>query len=161
MAVTIDITVTGKGNLTFDFTNKRITADIGFDDLTAQELANAIRDAEDELHSETFDKIADMTGKGFLGSGKTTGILIELLEWDIVSAKTSGSFIVKDGSVVETTAGVNIFGLNNLCSQINMVEVNGIIFTTGGSALTTEEHNKLFENNEVVKDTNDMVLWKQ
>lgn len=144
MSVIIDITVPTKGDLEFNFTNSVITAENTINDLTAQELANAIRYAEEELLAMSFDSIAKMAGKSDLGSSVVTGIVIELLGWKIVSGKSSGSFTLKDGTITETSSGTEVFDINTLVSQINLATVGGIITSTG-SGLSTEEHSQLME----------------
>jgi hypothetical protein len=141
MAVIINIDVPGKGVLEFDFTNSLITASNTIDSLTAQELANAIRDAEDELREVAiaFDGIAIMSGKADIGD-VYTAIVIELLnDWQIVSGKSSGSFIVQDGTVIRTATAGQIFAINNNVSQINLMAQAGVIATVAGSTVTWDD----------------------
>jgi len=141
MATTINITIPDKGDVFFSFEDKLITADNTIDEITAQELANAIRDAEDDLLGQHFDKIADMAGKTAIGGDVATGIIIELLGWSIVSAKTSGSFTLKDGTIIGTGVAGDVFSANENVSQVNLMTQAGVITTTvGGSGLSTEEH---------------------
>ena len=142
MAVTLDVVIPAKGDLEFDFTNKVMTAKTGIDSLTAQELVNAQREAEAELLGLRFDVIGSISGKVTIEGATATGIVNEFLDWFIVSGKSSGSLIIKSGTTVKTGAGGLIFETNNLVSQINILEVNGTVVSSG-SALTPEEHDKL------------------
>jgi len=139
----INIAVPAKGDLEFDFSTSIITADTNIDALTAQELANALRDAEDELIATQYDKIADMSGKNTLEAGILTGIVIELLGWLITSAKTSGSFILQSGTIIETNAGTNCFASNPLVNQINLAQVGSTIVE---GALTSDESTTLLDS---------------
>lgn len=139
MANIIYITVPTKGYLEFDFTNSLITAEDTINVLTAQELANAARNAEDELMALNYPQIVSMAGKTEINpAGLFTGIVIELLGWFIVSDKTSGSFTVQDGTVIKTGAAGNIFAANNLVTQQNILEVGGTITVVEVSGIGQE-----------------------
>ncbi len=139
MAVIINITVPTKGNLEFDFTNSLITAQDTIDTLTNQELANAIRDATEELVALAFPHIANMSGKTDLGNSVFTGIVIELLnDWKIVTSKTTGTFTVLDGTTLRTASAGEIFAINNTTTQINLMTQSGTISVTG-SGVTPED----------------------
>ncbi len=145
MAVTIDIAIPAKGDVEFDFTSSVITADNSIDSLTAQEITNAIRDTEEELRAMTFSKVADITGKADLGGSVETGIVVELLDgWKIASDKSSGTFVVQDGTVVETTAGTNIFDTNANVTLINLAQVGGVLVVSG-SGVTAGDKTDIIE----------------
>ncbi len=139
----INVAVPAKGDLSFDFSASVITAEDTIDSLTAQELANALRDAEDELIAEQYPKIANMSGKNTLEAGILTGIVIELLGWLITSGKTSGSFILLSGTIIETVAGTNCFASNPLVNQINLAQVGSTIVE---GSLTSEESTTLLDS---------------
>ena len=144
MAVILTIAVPAKGNLDFDFTNQVITAQTGIDILTAQELVNATRDVEEELQALCFDVPSAISGKVTIEGSTASGIIMELLDWFIVSGKASGSFILKNGTIVKTGAGGEVFEANPSVSQINILEVGSTVVTvSSGSGLSTEEHDKL------------------
>lgn len=63
----------------FDPVNRIITVLAPATEITVQELINAIRDWEDD-HLE-WDKVADATGKDYLGAGLYTAITVKLLNW--------------------------------------------------------------------------------
>jgi len=63
----------------FDPVNRIITVLAPDTEITIQELINAIRDWEDD-HLE-WDKVADATGKDFIGAGLYTAITVKLLNW--------------------------------------------------------------------------------
>jgi hypothetical protein len=66
-------------NFHFDPINRIITVLAPDTEITVQELINAIRDWEDD-HLE-WDKVADATGKDYLGAGLYTAITVRLLNW--------------------------------------------------------------------------------
>jgi hypothetical protein len=66
-------------NFHFDPINRIITVLAPDTEITIQELINAIRDWEDD-HLE-WDKVADATGKDYLGAGLYTAITVRLLNW--------------------------------------------------------------------------------
>jgi hypothetical protein len=66
-------------NFQFDPINRIITVLAPDTEITIQELINAIRDWEDD-HLE-WDKVADATGKEYLGAGLYTAITVRLLNW--------------------------------------------------------------------------------
>jgi hypothetical protein len=63
----------------FDPVNRIITVLAPDTEITVQELINAIRDWEDD-HLE-WDKVADASGKDYLGAGLYTAITVRLLNW--------------------------------------------------------------------------------
>jgi hypothetical protein len=63
----------------FDPVNRVITVLAPDTEITVQELINAIRDWEDD-HLE-WDRVADATGKDYLGAGLYTAITVRLLNW--------------------------------------------------------------------------------
>jgi hypothetical protein len=63
----------------FDPINRIITVLAPDTEITVQELINAIRDWEDD-HLE-WDKVAEATGKDFIGVGLYTAITVKLLNW--------------------------------------------------------------------------------
>jgi len=139
MATIIDIVVPTKGTLEFNFNTSLITAEDTIDTLTAQELANAIRDAEDDLIAETFKGIASMDGKTDIGNSVYTGIVIELLnDWMIVSAKTSGAFTLVDWTVIKTGLAWQVFAANPAVTQINTMTQSGAIALVEVSSIAQE-----------------------
>jgi hypothetical protein len=63
----------------FDPINRIITVLAPDTEITVQELINAIRDWEDD-HLE-WDKVAEASGKDFIGAGLYTAITVKLLNW--------------------------------------------------------------------------------
>lgn len=67
----------------FDKINRIITVKAPATEITCQELINAIRDWEDELENMDMPKIADASGKDYLGGGLYTAITVKLLGWKL------------------------------------------------------------------------------
>lgn len=132
MSVTVD-------NLTFDFDTKLIEVQaIRGATLTAQDLINAIRQAEVTDEGMGYDKIADASGKDSLGGSTSVGITVNLLDWQIkwyagtYQAAISGGNVVGGvgGNVIDYTAGVQV-----LLTQ----SANSTLIESGTSGLTPEE----------------------
>jgi hypothetical protein len=99
------IEVPDKGLLTFLYEEQIISVEDTITSLTAQELINAIREAEECVIGELHTKIATADGKTSLGSGVQTGITVILLEgWVIYSTLSSGRFTLEGGNVVRHDA---------------------------------------------------------
>lgn len=129
--------------LAFDFINKIINITSPQQSLLMQDLINEIRDAEASEEGIVHGQIASASGKNSLGGGVFTGITVELLNnWQL--KPYVGSYICEIGGgnitggilgkPVAYSAGVNVQILQSAAATV---------VSTGGSALTTEEHNKL------------------
>jgi len=127
----------------FDFTSQLIEITEPQVTVDIQDLINSIRTAEASEEGITYEKIADASGKESLGGSVSVGITIELLDWqlhfwegDDYTATVSGGNLVGGvaGDSIAYTAGVQVIIIQSAASTV--VE-------TGGSALTTEEHNQL------------------
>lgn len=127
----------------FDFYNQKIDITSPQTDVTVQDLLNSIRDAEYSTLGMGYPKIADATGKDNLGGGVTTGITLTLVpNWQVrfwagtyVASITGGNLVGGlGGEPVAFTAGVQVKLLQSAASTL---------VVSGGSALTTDEHNKL------------------
>ena len=112
-------------------------------DVDIQTLLNEIREQEESVLGMSFPKIADATGKDDLGGGVTTGITLTLQpnwqlkfwEGEYIASITGGNLVggdTTDGPIAYTP-GV----------QVKLIQSAASTLVTGGSALTTEEHNKL------------------
>jgi hypothetical protein len=91
----------------FDPVNRIITVLAPDTEITVQELINTIRDWEDD-HLE-WDKVADATGKDFLGAGLYTAITIRLLNWRLKFEDRSEptACIVRGGNLLAVDAQGN------------------------------------------------------
>jgi len=134
--------------LEFNFHTQIIDVTTPQDEVLVQDLLNAIRDQEDSTLGIAYPKIADAAGKEDLGGGVSTGITITLYpDWQLkfwqgdYTATIKGGNVVggKDGDPVAYTAGV----------QVLLVQSAASTLVTGGSALTTEEHDKLMTGLDV------------
>lgn len=126
----------------FDFYTQIIDITSPQVDVVVQDLLNEIRDAEYSELGMSFPKIANATGKDDLGGGVVTGITLTLEpNWQLrfwpgnYTASITGGNLVggNAGNPIAYTAGV----------QIRLVQSAASTLVTGGSALTTDEHNKL------------------
>ena len=116
--------------------------------VVVQDLLNLIRDSEDSFLGMAHPKIADATGKDDLGGGVQTGITITLYpDWqlrfwsDNYTATISGGNLVGGlgGDPIAYTAGVQVVLFQSAASTL----------VSGGSAMTTEEHDKLMTGLDV------------
>jgi hypothetical protein len=145
MAVTYTYTGTDD-TIVIDFTNQEINVGSGFDTLEVQEVNDAIREAEASAIGCAFSSICDTSGKESLDvtNGVTVGITLELLEsWLIYSEKTSGTFRVIGGNLLQSGGG-DPFKPNPLVTYINIQSAaSTIVQVSTGSGLSTAEHNQL------------------
>ncbi|OGJ21907.1 MAG: hypothetical protein A2804_01735 [Candidatus Pacebacteria bacterium RIFCSPHIGHO2_01_FULL_46_10] len=119
-----------------DVTNPQATVVI-------QDLINEIRTQESSATGMAYPKIADAGGKDDLGGGVSTGITVTLYpDWQL--RFWAGSYIA------DITGGNLVGGLGgNPFAYVAGVQIKVIqsaastIVTSGGSALTTAEHDKL------------------
>lgn len=138
-------TVSGKGDLKFYWDNQEIYADTFIDDITAQELLDAIREVEDSPRGILHGKIADAAGKEDLGGGIAVGITLTLLEsWVIYSEKSSGFFTVKDGNIIRHDATTPFKANGSITYQQILIQGATIVTVNSGSGLSTAEHDQLF-----------------
>lgn len=117
-------------------------------EVSAQELANEIRYAEDNFTGMAYHHIANMAGKEDLGGGVITGITIELLpDWQIrfwegtYTAKITGGNIIGglNGNPIAYTPGVQVLIIQSASSTL--------VYGSGG--LTQAEHDKLMTGLDV------------
>jgi hypothetical protein len=125
-----------------DVTNPQTT-------VVVQDLLNEIRTQEISNTGMAYPKIADATGKDDLGGGVSTGITLSLQpNWQLrfwagnyVADITGGNLVGGlSGNPFAYTAGVQIKVIQSAASTI---------VTSGGSALTTQEHDKLMSGLDV------------
>ena len=136
----------------FDFQNTLIEITSPQTDVDIQELIDEIRTAEATTEGMAYAKIANAAGKESLGPGITVGITVEL--------QNGWQLHFWEGAYVATIAGGNLVGgpAGNPVAYTNDVQVvlvqsaNATIVSTGGSALTQEEHDELFAIADTVWD---------
>lgn len=138
------VDIPGKDFIVFNYTSQIIRVPSTISVLTAQELIDAIREAESYDGGMLFNKIANATGKDALSGSVLIGITLTLLEnWKILSDKTSGFFTVQDGNIIRHDA-TTPFAPNNYITYQQILIQGGVIANTNtGSGLSTDEHNKL------------------
>lgn len=90
-----------------DFNNSRIDMTDPTNDVTVQELVNAIRAAEDSPVGINYPGVADLSGKEDLGGSVYVGITMKLLNWKLrfpgrgsptVCTVTKGNVVAVDGA---------------------------------------------------------------
>jgi len=132
----------------FDFSAQIIDVTTPQVDVVVQDLVNEIRVQEASALGMAFPKIADATGKDDLGGGVRTGITLTLQpDWQLrfwlgnYTASITGGNLVGglNNNPIAYTAGV----------QVRLVQSAASTLVSGGSALTTEEHNKLMSGLDV------------
>jgi hypothetical protein len=128
----------------FDFQNTLIEITSPQTDVDIQELIDEIRTVESSAQGIAYPRIANAAGKESLGAGVEVGITVELLNgWQLhfwagsYTATIAGGNLVGGpaGDPIAYTAGVQVVLIQSAASTI---------VSTGGSALTQEEHDKLF-----------------
>lgn len=129
---------------TFDYVNTIINMDgEPSQDVTIQSLINSIATAEASEQGILNDQIADREGKTDLGGGVTVGITVELLgNWQL--KWPAGNYVAKvtEGNLVGGPSGDPI-AYSAGVQQLVIQSAASTIVTTGGSALTTAESERL------------------
>jgi hypothetical protein len=127
----------------FDFNTNIIEIQNPYISVDIQELVNAVRTAEATSVGIGYPQIGNATGKQSLGESVYVGITLELLNnwqlhfWaDSYIAKVSGGNLVGGlaGDPIAYSADVQVLLIQSAASTR---------VVTGGSALTTSEHDKL------------------
>lgn len=135
--------------VTFDRLTKIIEVEAPATEIEVQDLANAIQQWQSLQENLDIPQVATASGKTKLSTGVVVGITLELLDnWQLKFEDRPGpswvQCVVKEGNLV---GGI----LENPIATSTFVQVKLIqsaaatIVTTGGSALTAEEHDKLMD----------------
>jgi hypothetical protein len=137
-------TIPGKGLVTFLFDSQIISCQNTINTLTAQELLNALREAEDSTVGLGYTKIADATGKDPLSLTVAVGITLTLLEnWTVYSQKSSGIFTLENGNIIRHDATTPFYPNTNVVYQSMLIQGGVIAVISSGSGLSPEESAKL------------------
>jgi hypothetical protein len=136
----------------FDRLNKIIEVEAPATEVEVQDIANAIQQWQSSQENLDVPQVAKFSGKTELSSGVVVGITIELLDnWQIKFEDRTGpewtQCVIKEGNLVggisENPIATSTF------VQVKMIQsAAATIVTTGGSALTDEEHDKLMVTSE-------------
>jgi hypothetical protein len=135
--------------LLFDKINKVITIEDTTDEITIQNLLNAVRQWEDELSSMDIGQVASAAGKEPLGGGVVVGITLTLLDnWRLafeardgptyVQCKVSGGNLVgthPDG-VIYPTAFTQV--VMTASSSATLQELGAIQYSSFGGGVTLD-----------------------
>ncbi|MHA2044726.1 MAG: hypothetical protein ACW99G_08020, partial [Candidatus Thorarchaeota archaeon] len=128
----------------FDFQNTLIEITSPQTDVDIQELIDEIRTVEASDLGMAYPKIANASGKESLSAGVDVGITVDLQNgWQLhfwagaYTATIQGGNLVGGpaGDPIAYTAGVQVVLIQSAAATI---------VSTGGSALTQEEHDELF-----------------
>jgi hypothetical protein len=128
----------------FDFQNTLIEITSPQTDVDIQELIDEIRTVEASSQGIAYPKIANAAGKESLGAGVEVGITVDLLNgWQLHFWSGSYTATIAGGNLVGGPAGDPIAYTAGV--QVVLIQsAAATIVSTGGSALTQEEHDKLF-----------------
>ena len=123
-----------------------------------QDLLNAIRSQEFSNLGMVYPKIADASGKESLGGGVQTGITVNLYpDWQIKFWEGNYQAEIKGGNIVGGLAGNPIAYTPGV--QVKLVQsAASTIVTSGGSALTTEEHDRLMTGLDITVPS---AVWEE
>lgn len=145
MGSIVDI-VYNSNNYSFDFSTYIVTVEM--DKLLVPDLYRAIRLVEYTDVGIAHPTIAKGEGLAILDSDGSdtiqTALTVSLFGgWLVMSAKTSGTFAIKNGNLVADPVG-DVFAENPLVTYIGFFSESGTIAKVAvGSALSQEEHDHL------------------
>lgn len=130
-------------SLSFDFVNSEIQVLNPQTTVDVQTLVNSIRAAEDSVIGQAYPSIANITGKQSLGGGVLVGITCELINWQLKPWAGNYVMTISGGNLVGGKSGVAVAYVAGV-QVSNILSANATIAATGGSALTAQEHDRLF-----------------
>jgi hypothetical protein len=142
--------------ITFDPINRLIIISIPITEISIQELIDSIRDWEDEFEALSYPQVANAYGKQDLGGGTKIGITLELINnWrikfeDRLHAPWTICKILGGNIVAINDYENNPICPSNYVSVIISQSTSASIVYSGGSSLTSEEHNKLMAGAEEI-----------
>ncbi|MFC1654037.1 hypothetical protein ACFL1M_04285 [Patescibacteria group bacterium] len=126
--------------LVFNFFTQLIEVQSPQTEIEVQDLINQIRVEEESDTGMVYPKIADASGKSFLGGNVYTGITLFLYpNWQVKFWQGTYTGVIRGGNLVGGPSGNPVAytpGVN-----IQIVQSASSTLLTG--ALTTEEHDKL------------------
>lgn len=134
------LTVTvGTTDYTFDWIAQEIKIETGVTDVTAADLKQAIKDAEDDVVGVPFPPIATFFNPVTLTATTSTFLNVVLNDqWRIDSLSASGTLTVGGGNVVNENNGIDIFVTNVLVNVINNTSAAGVLVVSG-SGVTQQD----------------------
>lgn len=128
----------------FDFENTLIEIQNPYTAVDIQELVDAIRTAEATIYPGiAFAKIANASGKESLGGSVAVGITVDLQNgWQLHFWVGNYTAVISGGNLVGGPAGDTIAYSAGV--QVLLIQsAAATVVSTGGSALTQEEHDQL------------------
>lgn len=138
MADMLTVTV-GTTDYTFDWIAQEIKIETGVTDVTAADLKQAIKDAEDDVVGVPFPPIATFFNPVTLTATTSTFLNVVLNDqWRIDSLSASGTLTVGGGNVVNENNGIDIFVTNVLVNVINNTSAAGVLVVSG-SGVTQQD----------------------
>lgn len=135
--------------LLFDKINKVITVEDTADEITIQNLLNAIRQWEDELSSMDIGPVASAAGKEPLGAGVTVGITLTLLNnWRLAFEARSGPTYIQCKVSGGNLVGTHLYGVIyptaftqvvlTASSSATLQELSAIQYSSFNNAVTVD-----------------------
>jgi hypothetical protein len=122
-----------------------------------QELITEIRIAEFTNLGMAYPKIADASGKAYLGGGVTTGITVYLYpNWQLKFWEGTYTASITGGNLIGGPGDNPIAYTNGV--QVILVQSASSTIVHGGTVLTVEEHDKLMTGLDVTIPDN---VWDE
>lgn len=172
MAVNQTITVNSI-DYGFDYTDSEIEVEATADDVSADDLKQAIRESEWSATGIVFADVIDTGNPIVLDpvGGVSTALNIILQgAWRLLTLKTSGTFTTTGGNVVRHDTGVDIFATNNLVTAVNNVSQAGTRINSAATDAAVLRIEQFIRNRQIVDgvsgkmeiqdDTDTAVLWE-
>lgn len=126
----------------FDWVNQEITVEDTASSITADQLKEAIKLAEQSSLGMIYPDIADFGNPVTLIVGDSaTALNVVLLEgWTILTLKSSGFFALKGGNTVSQIGGVEVFSDNPNVTAVNNLTQAGVrVISSGGISPTQQQ----------------------
>lgn len=135
-------------NFTFDKSNKLVIVDLPDKEVTCQEIVNAVRNWSDNQGNMEVETFMFPSGKESLDQETSVGITVRFVVWKLKFADRADWEIctIRGGNFIgETIGGVAQYPIEsaNYVNALIAQSSSATAIATGGSALTSEEHNKL------------------
>lgn len=152
MAVEYVATVNGT-DYGFDWVDQEIEVEAGVANIVADDLKDAIREAEATAVGMSYDDIMSGAGDPTIldpAQGIATDRSVILLSgWRVLSLSTTGTFTLGGGNIVNIVTGVDVLGQNTQITSINNVSQAGTRVSIGSGLDTTQDANLTFIKNQL------------
>ena len=130
-------------SLTFNQSGKRINVISPQTAVDVQTLLNTIRAEEASERGITYDKLCNAVGKDALGGAVATAITLSLLStWQLEFYAGNYVATIDGGNLVAAVTDAVAYTVGGPQIEI-MRSAAATVVSTGGSSMTTDEHNQL------------------